>query len=118
MVRIIDMECNVPRQATSEAVPASTGDTSVDSGAQTADRESERPAGYGMANYGRIFRSRREGSDSSMMEMDAYVDMLGKLGVERAIPIGISNENIADIINRHGVCRSTYTEWRPIGYYD
>ena len=101
MVRIIDMECNVPRQATSEAESTSTGDASVDSGAQAADRESERPAGYGMANYGRIFRSRREGSDSAMMEMDAYVEMLAKLGIERAIPFGISNEKIAELLHTY-----------------
>ena len=38
MVRIIDMECNVPRPATSEAESTSTGDASVDSGAEAPDR--------------------------------------------------------------------------------
>lgn len=99
MVRIIDMECNVPRPATSAAETAVADDASVSSGTPTLDHDSERPESYGMSNYRRIFRSRREGSDSPVMEMDAYVDMLGKLGIERAIPFGISNEEIAELLH-------------------
>src|SRR6266508_4284192 len=52
MVRIIDMECSIPRPA-GEADPAPAPTESTSAG----------PAGYGMANYSRIFRSRREGAD-------------------------------------------------------
>jgi len=88
MVRIIDMECNMPRQAPGEAEP----------GLATPGSASERPAGYGMANYGRIFRSRREGDDSPKMAMDAFVDRLSTLGIERAVPFGISNDEIAVLL--------------------
>ena len=91
MVRIIDMECNMPRQAPGEAEP----------GLATPGSASERPAGYGMANYGRIFRSRREGDDSPKMAMDAFVDRLSTLGIERAVPFGISNDEIAVLLRTY-----------------
>ena len=91
MVRIIDMECNVPRQAPGEAEP----------GLATPGSASERPAGYGMANYGRIFRSRRAGDDSPKMAMDAFVDRLSTLGIERAVPFGISNDEIAVLLRTY-----------------
>ncbi|HEY5869301.1 MAG TPA: amidohydrolase family protein [Candidatus Tectomicrobia bacterium] len=91
MVRIIDMECNVPRQAPGEAEP----------GLATPGSASERPAGYGMANYGRIFRSRREGDDSPKMAIDAFVDRLSTLGIERAVPFGISNDEIAALLRTY-----------------
>ena len=91
MVRIIDMECNMPRQAPGEAEP----------GLVTPGSASERPAGYGMANYGRIFRSRREGDDSPKMAMDAFVDRLSTLGIERAVPFGISNDEIAVLLRTY-----------------
>lgn len=93
MVRIIDMECNVPRPATGEAV--------ADAGAPPPGPEVERPGDYGMANYRRIFRSRREGSDAPTMDMDAYVEMLARLGVERAIPFGVSNARIAELLHTY-----------------
>ena len=91
MVRIIDMECNVPRQAPGEAEP----------GLATPGSASERPAGYGMANYGRIFRSRRAGDDCPKMAMDAFVDRLSTLGIERAVPFGISNDEIAVLLRTY-----------------
>src|SRR5215475_4553533 len=91
MVRIIDMECHMPRQAPGEAEP----------GLATPGSASERPAGYGMANYGRIFRSRREGDDSPKMAMDAFVDRLSTLGIERAVPFGISNDEIAVLLRTY-----------------
>ncbi len=91
MVRIIDMECNVPRQAPGEAEPDQT----------TPGSASERPAGYGMANYGRIFRSRREDDDSPKMAMDAFVERLSTLGIERAVPFGISNDEIAVLLRTY-----------------
>jgi predicted TIM-barrel fold metal-dependent hydrolase len=99
MVRIIDMECNVPRRAAGEAEPAPARTGSDDSG--DADSALERPEGYGMANYGRIFRSRREGSDSPAMAMDVFVDRLSKLGIEKAVPFGISNQEAAELLRTY-----------------
>jgi uncharacterized protein len=91
MVRIIDMECNMPRQTPGEAEPDLATPASA----------SERPAGYGMANYGRIFRSRRAGDDRPNMAMDAFVDRLSTLGIERAVPFGISNDAIAILLRTY-----------------
>ena len=75
MVRIIDMECNMPRQARGEAEPAP--------GHAGAPRSGQR--GYGMANYGRIFRSRSEGDDPRPdAELDAFVELLAALGASSA----------------------------------
>jgi predicted TIM-barrel fold metal-dependent hydrolase len=102
MVRIIDMECSVPRRATSEAESAPATAESADSGNATRGSASEQPAGYGMANYGRIFRTRREGGhDSPAMDLDAYVDMLSKLGIERAVPFGVSNEETVALLRTY-----------------
>ena len=53
MVRIIDMECSVR---------STRGEPRRGAGHEPA-RPRPSLAGYGMANYGRIFRSRREGAD-------------------------------------------------------
>jgi predicted TIM-barrel fold metal-dependent hydrolase len=55
-----------------------------------------------MANYGRIFKSRREGADHRPdMSLDAYVDTLGKLGIVRSVPFGITNEEQTAILRRY-----------------
>ncbi|HEV8438602.1 MAG TPA: amidohydrolase family protein [Methylomirabilota bacterium] len=95
MARIIDMECSVPRGGASEGEPAAASPEpgGVDPG---------QPAGYGMANYARIFRSRRPGADHRpAMDLDAYVAMLAKLGVVRAVPFGVSNEETAGLLRRY-----------------
>ena len=89
MPRIIDMECSVPYGAAAEAKPA----PAAGAGAQ--------PAGYGMANYGRIFRARREGADHRPdVELDTYVEKLGKLGIVRSVPFGVSNEETVQLLRR------------------
>jgi predicted TIM-barrel fold metal-dependent hydrolase len=86
-MRVIDMECNVPKRASAET-------------AAPAAEASERPAGYGMANYGRIFRSRREGRDPRPdTEMDAYVKLLDRVGIVRAVPFGASNDEVAELLH-------------------
>lgn len=91
MVRIIDMECSIPRTEASQPEP---GHDHAPTAAQ--------PAGYGMANYGRIFRSRREGADHRPdMSLDAYVDTLGKLGIVRSVPFGITNEEQTALLRRY-----------------
>ena len=92
MVRIIDMECSVPR-GEGETSPA-TGTTGGGGAGQ--------PAAYGMGNYGRIFRSRREGADHRPgIDLDAYVDMLAKLGIVRSVPFGATNEETAALLRRY-----------------
>ncbi len=96
MPRIIDMECSVPYGAAAEAkpAPASPAPPGAAGAAEQAD-------GYGMANYGRIFRARREGADHRPeVELDAYVDQLGKLGIVRSVPFGVSNEETAQLLRR------------------
>src|SRR5258706_1870959 len=95
MPRIIDMECSVPYGANVEKKPAAAP-------AEAAAGATEpKPAGYGMANYGRIFRARREGADHRPdEELEAYVEKLGKLGIVRSVPFGISNEEQAQLLRR------------------
>ena len=95
MPRIIDLECSVPYGANTEAKPAGAAP------AEAAAGPAERPAGYGMANYGRIFRSRREGADHRPdMGLEAYVEQLGRLGIVRSVPFGVSNEETAQLLRR------------------
>jgi uncharacterized protein len=94
-MRVIDMECNVPKRAADGAdaagVPTPPGPVAAD-----------RPAGYGMANYGRIFRSRREGSDPRPdAGLAEYVELLERVGVARAVPFGATNDEVAEILGRY-----------------
>src|ERR1051326_5909135 len=90
-MRVIDMECNVPKrdEASATSTPAeSAGD--------------ERPAGYGMANYGRIFRSRAGGADPRpTAELDAFVKMLDQAGIVRSVPFGASNDEVAALLRAY-----------------
>jgi hypothetical protein len=55
-----------------------------------------------MANYGRIFRSRAAGGqDKPGMPLDDYVDTLGRLGIEKAIPFGVSNAEATDLLRAY-----------------
>src|SRR5262249_52564538 len=90
MGRIIDMGCTSPRGATDLAPAAGAG-----AGARLAPGASAPgpPSDYGMANYGRIFRSRRAGADDRPdVDLDAYVERLSKLGIVRAVPFGVEND--------------------------
>src|SRR5260370_1543428 len=58
--------------------------------------------GYGMANYGRIFRSRSEGNDPRpKTDLDAYVKHLAGLGIVRSVPFGVSNEEATALLRRY-----------------
>ena len=88
-MRVIDMECNVPKREDAETAPAENA-------------TDERPAGYGMANYGRIFRSRSEGGDPRpRTELDAFVKMLDQVGVVRSVPFGVSNDEAAELLRAY-----------------
>jgi uncharacterized protein len=91
-MRVIDMECNVPKLATGEAKASG-------SSAAAAAEATERPVGYGMANYERIFRSRRDGGDPRPnTEMAEYVKLLERVGIARAVPFGASNDEVAELL--------------------
>jgi hypothetical protein len=99
MVRIIDMECSVPHGLAGEAAPAPA---KTEPAGTASGGEPGQPAGYGMANYSRIFRSRREGADHRPeMDLDAYVAMLGKLGIVRSVPFGVSNEETVALLRKY-----------------
>jgi predicted TIM-barrel fold metal-dependent hydrolase len=52
-----------------------------------------------MANYGRIFRSRAEGGDTRpKSEIDAFVRMLGELGIVRSVPFGVTNDEASELL--------------------
>ena len=79
-LRIIDMECNVPYGAEHEKSAAAAA--APPAGASKPAAEGTQPAGYGMANYGRIFRSRSEGNDPRpRTDLDAYVKHIAGLGI-------------------------------------
>jgi predicted TIM-barrel fold metal-dependent hydrolase len=57
--------------------------------------------GYGMANYGRIFRSRREGADHRPEgDLDAYMKHIATLGIVRSVPFGLPNAETAELLRR------------------
>ena len=91
MVRIIDMECSIPKTEASQPEPG-----------HDQEPTAAQPAGYGMANYSRIFRSRRAGADHRPdMGLDAYVATLGKLGIVRSVPFGITNDEETTLLRRY-----------------
>src|SRR5262249_25709692 len=95
MVRVIDMESSPPKWRET-ATPDAPGSVAG------ATAEPDARAGYGMANYSRIFRSRRAGEDPRPeMELDAYVEALAKAGVERAVPFGVTNDETAELLKGH-----------------
>src|SRR5438477_865314 len=95
-MRVIDMECNVPKRAAGDASAADVP-AAVPSATATA-----RPAGYGMANYERIFRSRAGGGDPRPdTELAAYVQLLDRVGIVRAVPFGASNDEVAEVLHEY-----------------
>jgi predicted TIM-barrel fold metal-dependent hydrolase len=97
-MRVIDMESNVPKRAGDDGVPAAARAP----GPTPPEASAGRPAGYGMANYGRIFRSREGGRDPSPdTELSAYVDLLERVGVVRAVPFGVSNDEVAELLRAY-----------------
>jgi hypothetical protein len=97
MTRIIDMECTIPKPG---GESGSTG--SYGSAAAEPAGGMEKPAGYGMANYGRIFRSRAPAAgERPVTPMDEYVEMLGRLGIERSVPFGTTNAEALELMRKY-----------------
>src|SRR2546428_1171447 len=89
-MRVIDMECSVPKRASADGESAPTA---------PPGSAPERPAGYGMANYERIFRSRQGGGDTRpRTELSDYVDLLERVGIVRAVPFGTTNDEVAELV--------------------
>jgi len=94
-MRVIDMECSVPKRADGDGATRAPAPPAATAGPADAGR----PAGYGMANYERIFRSRQGGGDARPdAELSAYVAELGRLGIVRALPFGTSNDEMAELV--------------------
>src|SRR6266850_841848 len=90
-MRVIDMECSVPKRE--------NGAAQAPAAAATPAGGPERPAGYGMANYERIFRSRQDGGDTRpQTELAQYVELLERVGIARAVPFGTSNDEVVDLM--------------------
>ena len=96
MVRVFDMECNLPIPGgEAGGVHATQG-----SGSTFRGRTPEQIAGHGMSNYSRIFKSRAEGAPESPrknMPMADYVTMLRNAGVEKAMIRASTNTETAEI---------------------
>ena len=100
-LRIIDMECNVPYGAEHERT-AAAATTAAPAPAGPSAGGAGQPAGYGMANYGRIFRSRSEGNDPRpRTDLDGYMKHIADLGIVRSVPFGVSNPETAELMRRY-----------------
>src|SRR4051812_28716841 len=88
MVRVIDLECDMPTPEAA-AFRASHSDAPVmGSGDTFRGREAPSISGYGMANYANIFRNRGEsegGRGRPAMSLDEFVALLERAGVEKAV---------------------------------
>ena len=94
-MRVIDMECSVPKRATGHGEATAAAAPAAAAGAPAT----EGPAGYGMANYERIFRSRQDGGDTRpVTELSEYVKMLERVGIVSAVPFGTSNDEVAELL--------------------
>jgi predicted TIM-barrel fold metal-dependent hydrolase len=53
-----------------------------------------------MANYGRIFRSRKDGGDARpTTELSAFVEMLERIGIVRSVPFGTTNDELSALLH-------------------
>src|SRR5262245_14966910 len=88
-MQVIDMECNVPK---------ATAEDNSTTAASVQDRAAQ-PAGYGMANYARIFRSRSDGGDARpKTAISEYVATLERAGIVSGVPFGLSNDEVAVLL--------------------
>ena len=98
MVRVFDMECNLPIRG---GDAGGSNHATQGSGATFRGRDTEDVEGYGMANYGRIFTGRAPGSGASSesggMTVDDYAVMLKKAGVEKGMIRAGTNTATAEI---------------------
>src|SRR5262249_58666240 len=87
------------REGSARSPPPGADAPRAGSAPSPAASAAERPAGYGMANYERIFRSRRDGGDTRPdTKVSAWVDLLERAGIVRALPFGASNDEVAELL--------------------
>jgi len=92
------MECNVPKRGAGNGGAPAPAAAAAAPSATTG----ERPAGYGMANYERIFRSRAAGGDPRPdTEIEEYLKVLDRVGVVRSVPFGASNDEVAELLRAY-----------------
>jgi hypothetical protein len=89
MVRVIDIECDLPTREVLEFRAAAPPPATLGSGDTFRGRESEALDGYGMANYAKIFRGRQQ-NVTGPVDLGEFADWLGAHGVEKAV-IGTSS---------------------------
>jgi hypothetical protein len=70
VVRVIDIECNIPSSALPPLEHVREVERVRGSGHTFLGREPETLAGYGMSNYANIFTSRQEGAVEPEMTLD------------------------------------------------
>ena len=90
MVRMIDIECDLPTREVLAFRSSPPAPPFAGSGDTFRGREAEVVEGYGMANYGKVFRGREGGLVADPVGLDDFADRLGALGVEKAV-IGTSS---------------------------
>jgi predicted TIM-barrel fold metal-dependent hydrolase len=106
MVRVIDLECDLPTPETAAFRAAHRDEPPLGSGDTFRGRESVAVPGYGMANYANIFRNRatNEGGGRPVMSLDDFATMLAKAGVEKAV-VGTaqqpSNDYTVSVVRAH-----------------
>lgn len=102
MVRVFDMECNLPIEG-GEA--GGSHHAIQGSGSTFRGRSAEEVAGHGMSNYARIFPKSREGGAEASprrgMSLDEYVAMLRASGVEKAMIRAGTNTMTAEIQRKY-----------------
>lgn len=100
MVRVFDLECDIPRSITNDNLHRG------DLGPVTPNRTGPL-AGYGLANYGTIFASRREdpapGTVDRTASFDELVTRLEAAGIEKAVLASprTPNETIAKAVQAY-----------------
>jgi predicted TIM-barrel fold metal-dependent hydrolase len=102
MVRVFDMECNLP--STREGGGEPQQPLRLGSGSTFAGRERETAEGYGMANYSRIFTRRATGAGSRAdmkMTIDEFADHLGKVGIEKGMVRAGTNDATVELQRAH-----------------
>jgi uncharacterized protein len=88
MVRVFDLECDLPTQEAADFRAAHSEPDYLGSGDTFRGRDAPVVAGYGMANYANIFKGRGEaggGRGRPVLSLAEFEAMLARNGVEKAV---------------------------------
>jgi uncharacterized protein len=107
MVRVVDLECDLPTKEASEFRASHSEPEVQGSGDTFRGRAAPVVSNYGMANYANIFRSRSDDGGSRgrpLMSLDDFVAMLDRAGVVKAV-VGSaqqpSNDYTVSVVRAH-----------------